>query len=564
MEHKKRIPLNIIIGIFSIGLSLLMLGVVWGKLGVWFETNDDKFITEILSGSLGGRPDAHVVYVNYLLTLPLSLLYRILPHIPWYGGMLLLFHVLVYVSLFWSILSRAKNKIELIFLIGVIGCYALINIYITVLVQYTSVAVLLATAGYALLLIHFDEKRGILLFFLFELFSFLLREQAMLMIQPLGYTLCVGLYLVSKDKELKTKLHKIGYLTISIVAIVLIGSVGSWIGYGDSEWKDYHSFNESRTTLFDYYGNPPYEEVKPILDKYQVTPVAYYAFCGHAFLDWGISVECIQELEQYVLEHAQKSLDVSSMLSTMWDSENGRAYMGILRLVEALWGAAILCVLLFRRFYLLTPLTGLLLGRIAVWAYLIFEGRMPGRVTYPLLSCEALLLIILLVKDYMNGNNSVRWRFFAVISLIVCGFFCYIGGREQYRIVRQDALNHDVYMEGLVEVQDYCRSHPDKRYLLDCWSFSHYRGSVLETRIYEEQNSLPTASWYSGSPVMRKYLKEYLEGNEDCIYLIVYNNGQEADYYAVQYMAEKLGKTPVLNDEFTVSSGVIYLIWGFL
>lgn len=73
-------------------------------------------------------------------------------------------------------------------------------------------------------------------------------------------------------------------------------------------------------------------------------------------------------------------------------------------------------------------------------------------------------------------------------------------------------------IEGLVEVQKYCRSHPQKRYILDMNSFMYYRGCVLETRLAGRQNSVYSGGWFSKSPVV---------------------------------------------DRFEVSNGAVYLVWGF-
>ena len=81
-------------------MAILLLGVVWTVPGNYWDTNDDRVIAEILSGTLGGQPEAHVVYVNYLLSWPLSLLYRLTDKVPWYGLTIFLFHILVYTVLF--------------------------------------------------------------------------------------------------------------------------------------------------------------------------------------------------------------------------------------------------------------------------------------------------------------------------------------------------------------------------------------------------------------------------------------------------------------------------------
>lgn len=91
--------------------------------GIFFETNDDKLITEILTGTLAGEPVVHTFYLNYLLSYSLSILYKISIHVPWYGGMLALCHIVVYSALLQSISTRCKTIREYIFLSG--GCLLL-------------------------------------------------------------------------------------------------------------------------------------------------------------------------------------------------------------------------------------------------------------------------------------------------------------------------------------------------------------------------------------------------------------------------------------------------------
>ena len=152
---------------------------------------------------------------------------------------------------------------------------------------------------------------------------------------------------------------------------------------------------------------------------------------------------------------------------------------------------------------------------------------------------------------------------------IVLFFFClvfalygYLAGKLQYRSAMENKWQ-DIYIAGMPETQTYCNQHPENRYILDTWSFSYYQGSVLETKIYRHGNSTYAGSWYSNSPVIRNFLKEYLEGKEDKIHLIVLDEGSGADYFTVKFFAEKLKKIPVEADRFTASHGGTYLVWAF-
>ena len=93
-------------------LTFLSLAVLWKTSGCFFETNDDGFMAEILSGSLGGKPEPHIVYVNYLLSYPVSLLYRITIQIPWYGLLLLACQFLSYTAMLQSAFSSGLFSAE--------------------------------------------------------------------------------------------------------------------------------------------------------------------------------------------------------------------------------------------------------------------------------------------------------------------------------------------------------------------------------------------------------------------------------------------------------------------
>ena len=119
---------------------------VWFRAGIYFESNDDRLISEILSGTYGGQPEAHTVYVNYLLSLLLASLYKITIHIPWHGFMLLLFQALSYALMFNGVLNLCKSKIQMFAGAGVVMALFLQNFYSTAKIQFTSTAILLTVA----------------------------------------------------------------------------------------------------------------------------------------------------------------------------------------------------------------------------------------------------------------------------------------------------------------------------------------------------------------------------------------------------------------------------------
>lgn len=557
---------NIIKIIVSIGVPLLYLFAVWKTAGFYFETNDDKVIAEILSGTLTGSPEAHTVFLNYLLSYPLSLLYRLSVRVSWYGCLFVLCYFLIYAALLYSIWPRNSAVMEWIFFTGLVCCFALMNIYLTAAVQFTSIAALLAVTGYICLIMQKSSRSSFCFFLFFELMAFLFRSEAMLMVQPLGGAAYIGICLVERDRSKRERYQKAGGMVLTVGLTFFIGFGGNLIGYHGKEWEDYIRFSRARSELFDYSGCPAYEEVKPILEKYHVAGTEYDAFCHYMILDdSNISTECIEELVRYVNGRQKKELNIADLAKQIWKPDLMANYLkaeqiGVLR---AVWFWILLWIILWRKFYLLLPLGGIALSKTVVWGYLLYRGRLPLRITNPLFACEVLLIVALLAWDYQQRENDIKQKLFSAAAFLVFALSCFSAGKMQYRQALQANEWQDLYMQGLVDIQNYCRENPDNRYLLECGSFGYYMGSVFETDIYGTQNYVYTGNWYSKSPVLRRHLEEYFESGEEGIYFIALDTEEVWESPGMILLAEKYGGAPALVDKIVVSHGGSYLVLYF-
>ena len=103
MNKKYRIPAALL-------MAALWIFLIYRFAGIFFETNDDRLLSEIFSGSMTGVPEPHSYYVDYILGFVLSLLYRATTDIPWYGGMLVLFQFLCSFFTADALLSRCRSR----------------------------------------------------------------------------------------------------------------------------------------------------------------------------------------------------------------------------------------------------------------------------------------------------------------------------------------------------------------------------------------------------------------------------------------------------------------------
>lgn len=330
----------------------LFLAAVWVTTGIHFETNDDRYITEILSGTMFGHSDAHVIFINYLLALPLSLLYRLSVQIPWYGGMLILFHALSYCLFLRSLYDRCRSFFEMGAATAAVCCCMLVNICMTAEIQFTSTAVLMAVSGYAVLLLQRNEKMGVCLFFVMELLAYFLRSHAMLMIQPLGGVVYLLLCLMENRENLRSGWIRIAKWLAVIVSIFVIGLCGTAIGYHGREWAEYNRFNKVRSELLDYYGMPEYGEVQDILDRYGVTETEYTAFCRYVIIDREVPAECLEEIAEYMETQHPLAVHADEIRQNLLEIWRNNRFMEVCVLF------ALGYLLLRRRWGLLLPFGG--------------------------------------------------------------------------------------------------------------------------------------------------------------------------------------------------------------
>lgn len=283
---------------FAFIIAAAAMAFSYMKMGIFFETNDDRLIAEILSGTMTQAHSAFVHLVNCFLSLPLFWLYQVTGGgIPWYGGSLIFFHVISYTVIFAVLLNLCHEKGEMFACMLLCVSVFCINIYCVGLIQWTSTAALLALAGYVCLLSG-EDRRSVLVFAGLELTAFLLRDEAMLMVQPLGGAVFAAQILEDGKWKEKKQWNMILSWGLSLAGIFVIGMLGKGVERYALGWQDGGRYN-TEVALRDYYGFPPYEEVKDILDKYQVTRTEYEGLGHYVTVGFSVDADCLSELAEY-------------------------------------------------------------------------------------------------------------------------------------------------------------------------------------------------------------------------------------------------------------------------
>lgn len=553
--------------LLAFAISIIYIVAVYFLIGIYFSTNDDRFMGELMSGAITGNIESHLVYVNYLLSLPLSLLYRITTGISWFGILLVLFHWFSCYCILDSFYSKAKSKTDICISTVLAGLLFLTELYLISQISYTMTASFMAVAGYVCLILNENKKSRIGYFIVLELLAFLLRDKAMLMIQPLGFAVFFGLVLIGKNKTVKAKLLQVVKIVVILAAVVILGFAGNKIGYHSEAWQAYMKYNDARTTLFDYSEFPPYEEVAHILEKYDVSKIDYNAYVDYTILDWELSLDCVKELAEYI-EKKQASPTLNSVLNDFKTATFEENYWQTNTLLIFGFICVVLFLLLSKNFAGFLPLIFLTLARTVIWLYLLYEGRFPLRIAMPLFACELVILVALAFYFYCNNQPYAKWQNIAFVLVgAILGVVGLWSAKIQFVNFRQMNTSHAIYMQGFDEVMDYCNENSENRYILDTLNFIWYNGEALNGTIYGERNCISAGSWLSGAPTLLEGNRNYLDNTENGFYYIMLSEEEsteeELNHPSVLYLADVSKSTPYVADSFVASHGGTYSVIYF-
>lgn len=535
--------------------------------GSCFCINDDRFMGELLSGTVTGKIESHLVYVNYLLSLPLSWFYHLSTSIPWFGIMLLLFHFLSCYVILDSFYCKCKCKKDFLISTLLVGVLFLSELFLITRISYTITASFMAVSGFICLILNENKKQRYRYFILLEFLAFLLRDKAMLMILPLGFSVFFGLVLIQKNETLKTKFIETAKVFFLIIIMFIVGFLGNKIGYHDSDWGTYKEYNDARTTLFDYNWFPPYEEVSDILDKYTVEKTDYVAYMEYTTLDYKISLDCIQELAEYTTEKKApisfKELISTYKIKTIWDPYYKTNFLMLIGYI-----CVILFLLLSGHVTGLIPISFLMIARTIIWLYLLMAGRFPHRISMPLIACETALIVCTAFHMYLSKKTYFKWQNPLFIALgLAFAFVGIISFKDQFSAIKPMNQVQKTSMKSYYEVLDYCNNNLEKPYILDTLSFTNYNASVFDIKLYGKQNFTMSGTWFSNSPSMLKRVQNYLGESKKDFYFIVLDKEDgfldELNHPIVLYLEKEAGSTPIIKDTISTTLGVNYSVIYF-
>lgn len=562
-----------------------------------YQTNDDLFLRMIASGEISGTPESRLHFIAYPAGLLLSLLYRCFPSLPWYGLFLCCSFGFAMILILYILLRDTKTWFG--------GCIAVILFCMLSCgflfahlaeLQFTTSAGVAAAGALFLFIVSVPSSsfretlKHYAGFFLLSAYAFCVRDQVLFMCFPFLGMAGLSEYLdagklpeeetsgkkpvsrfICKNKH-QRNLLLLGVVFLAMLAVFLLIEK---IAYHGDDWRSFQSYSAARASVYDYEGYPDYDTYEETYRELGISRSSYEA-AAHRYcliLDPAIDQHSMEILENISRQERAASLGsfskkVHDMTAFFFERHRSDADKPLNLLVYRCYILFMACALLSRKWNALRDILFALFARMAIWAYLLFYGRLPVRISQSVYLAELAVLFAAAFshrlwilrsscqnrmpskKGTSSGLNFIFLREklcppVFLLSLGIILYTCVRSGIPNAKAAAETASARLQFSESFTVMKDYFRAHPDCFYYLDTNSFAYFTEDALEPNENTDSNYLFMGGWAAKSPWYEKKLeKEQIADPaaalcEDPFVYAVFMNTEETGYgYLEAFYAE--------------------------
>lgn len=508
---------DLIAALITVGL-ICIIGILFDY---YYNLNDDMLMKDLVSGLYTGRPEGHNIQMLFPISFLLSLPYHLARDFSWYG----LFYLVCNYGCLFLIMRRVVKKTHSKWAIA--GYVALGIIFLgafflwdLVFIQYTVTSAILGSTAIFLFLtnepLRAEEQTSVFIrmnlpSILLVVLAFLVRSEMLLLLIP--YIGVAGIVAWSYEETPFTVLNFKKYLSVIglMAAGIFLGFFLNYIAYSSADWKEFNTFFDERTQLYDYQKIPPYAGNESFyqsvgLEESQQKLLENYNFG----LDENIDSKVMGEVASYAdsireLTTSQRITEAMKgyyrQLVKEWQWPDWDA------LILGLYGLGFVCVIINKSAFRkkvkeYAPFILLFVVRSAIWIYLHYGERMPLRLTHSVYFAETLILFAYLWKLKSKDMKQI-------LSVFVIVILCLINLKPGINQITTEISRRETINPEYLALQDYCRSHQESYYLLDIYSVVNYTEKVFESDKTLIKNYDYMGGWGCKSPLYYDKLKTF-------------------------------------------------------
>ena len=217
--------------------------------GFIYGTNDDAIISSIASGQLTGTPDPHWIFVQPIISVPVTWIQTLNVNYNFYSIFLLASITLSFSVILGLILINARKKIKfLTFIMWALSALTFVS-WFSISPTYTSSSIFTVSVSLSSLILALESKDKSYIqlnktvFIIFTILSFLIRIESIYILIIFSIPIIMFNYYENRDlKRFKLLLTPIG---IVIFVFILNSQLVKFV-YSGNEWQQYLSTNSVR------------------------------------------------------------------------------------------------------------------------------------------------------------------------------------------------------------------------------------------------------------------------------------------------------------------------------
>ena len=552
----------------------------------YFDLNDDVLIKDIVSGAYTGTPDAHSIQMLYPLSLIISLLYRMIPVLPWLGIFLCACHGACFFLIAKRSLSFVEKEMNKMFLILTEASLIMtLFLYEAVYVQYTVTAALLAACACFLVFTASETQnvKGFLkehaVAIVLVIVAFNLRSEMLLLMSP--FIAFTGIAKWSQEKPVFAKETVKKY--ISLIGVIIAGMALSLladaIAYSGKDWKEFRDFFNARTQVYDYTWYPEYEEAEEFYRNLGVTPAKVTLIDNYNFgLDESIDAKMLWGIAEYA-EATNSKAPLSERLKEAVAEYRWRTFheqdAPYNFFVMTAYGFVIALAFVFKDFTVLWKVPALLVFRTVPWMYVILAKRVPPRISHPLYYIELIILGAWILsyckqnKDNLSSGADEKRYKGRNRSLAIAMLLLFVFSRIVFYGMMQKADEEQTRREEVNSIMrlfdEYADAHPEDYYYMDVYSTVAFSEKMFADVDNSQKNYDILGGWASGSPLQKDATIPYRDEAFSRAELLLQENfyyvceeGSDTKYLKDFYSGH--GMIVELTEEEKISSSVATLV----
>ena len=424
-------------------LSALIFWVFKKRVSI-YGTNDDALISSIASGNLTGTPDAHLIFLQPLISYPIILLENVLDNYSGYSIFLLFCVTISFTLVIVNI--YIENKINWLFFTLIAFLNIVFISWFSLNPTYTGASIFSAGAASSLLILLMKNSQSpnrsifIMSTTFLVILSYSIRIEGLYIF--LVFTLPFAIKYISNLIAIKKQLS----IALVVIGVAMtINSVLSLNLYSDKNWSEYMEMNKLRHKI---QLREPERQMENILDEIGWDLETYQMFQKFILLDSNKMntenmINILERTQEYVGVKSIIKSDPSNTLSAVINSL--KPWTWILQII-ALWFVLNLFFRITTINLLGLFITETLILSISFFILLYVLGggfHLPERITVNALAAYFLAIIPLSInKDFKIKSTQLSYLLIVVafifsIFKLSNRFEIEINARENFYLTRQ-------------------------------------------------------------------------------------------------------------------------------